>query len=110
MYKSLLFFRLLLIVLIFASSEILATESFERNVILHLNGCEENEVVSDFNYYISKLNKYFVRNNISVRNSEKYKCGITLSTNDKAKEIEGILTDVDLAIIMNVFFEISPSK
>lgn len=92
----------------------LSWNSFAANEgkrIYYYAGCDNPEIYSDIETSISGITNFAKNNNILLIELDKpKKCGYLLVFGKKKKQISSALTDVDLLLLSEKFFELNESN
>ncbi len=77
----------------------------EKSIIVY-NQCSDAEAAQDLVRSMDLNRKNLKNNNITVKGSNEDKCGYQFKHKDKEKFFEGAMTDMDLLLEIEEFFDL----
>lgn len=97
---------MILTILLILSIILLSCSAAEETSITVYNKYSDAETTQDLERSIDQNKMDIENNNITLKESNEDKCGYLFKYKDKEKFIEGAMTDIDLLLEMEQFFDL----
>ena len=82
------------------------TDNSDRELIIYYNGCDNFEITYDLDLSVQNQETLLEGLNVKmIRDTVADRCGYELTKGNDKKSYDGVMTDVDLMLIMKEFFK-----